>query len=648
MAAQALRNDSMSQDVLKTLESALETMVKTTPLLLNAHIDDANLRSVVFYPAVSDDGQSNLGQTHRKRPHAQAFKLAAGQMLVSPVFQATGATNQKTVNLSMLVTEESSELKLGVVSAALNLSAVIEEQPRMLDSSIRVAIFDSNSERIFPGHSTPFDSVELKDRHKEVLLHHTDQQSWFYAVEKLPAHLGAWTVVVYEDSERILSEKSAIWKTAGISLLFVIILSAICVVFLSSSFSQAIEKLVRHVQSRKPLPADEDRVVFPRELVVVQHALTRTSLQLQQKHQALQELNRELEEKIRKRTQSLQLRNEILQALFDSMSEGVILFDAVGHCLRTNQQADTLLNKSEIQNLYQQLSSLTDTKPTHLLRMKERTLEVARFDLQPTFEKDAVGVLVRDVTDREELDAMKQTLLSMAAHELKTPVHAMRLQIDALRRHVGADVPQPQQMLLQDLYASARHLQELVRDWLDVARMDAGAFEVERMPLSLDSVIRQAVSRTAVRWPDQKVKVCIEEDAEGIVGDVNRLQQLFYNLLSNSARYARPGIASRVIITCRLLEETTPRVLIRISDNGIGIVPEHAQRIFDRFYQIESGNRRRSGGTGLGLVIVRAIVQAHGGSIRLVQPEKDSELQGAVFEIEIPCYPADYVLSQTD
>ena len=121
------------------------------------------------------------------------------------------------------------------------------------------------------------------------------------------------------------------------------------------------------------------------------------------------------------------------------------------------------------------------------------------------------------------------------------------------------------------------------------------------------------------------------------MGDANRLQQLFFNLLSNSARYARAGVPSTVNIECRIKPTDSNIVRIIVADNGIGICREHAERIFDRFYQIEKGNRRRSGGTGLGLVIVRAIVEAHGGSIRLLQEQNDA-MAGAAFEIEIPCY----------
>lgn len=643
-AAESLRGGTPSEEVRGTLAAALKTMVETTPLLLNAHIDGADLRSVVFFPERNEHGQTNVGQDHSGRLHARALNAPAGEILTSSVFRAVGAFEGPTVNLSMPVFDADTERRLGVVSAALNLSAVVDELTPGLDQGTQVAVFDASAVRVFPRRATPFDGVELScGATHDVCRHAFNDRAWFYAVEKLPENLGSWSIVVYTDARPILSERLAVWQTAAATLFLVLALCAVLVLFLTHHLGQAVEKLTRHAQSGKPVPDAQDRVVFPKELAVVQLSLQQTALQLKQKHEALKKLNLALEQKVRQRTHSLQQRTRLLQALFDSMAEAVFLFDEKAVCRRTNRRADTLLTRPQADQLYRQACERAARGKTEIVRMFSRTFEVVCFELPYADREGVVGMLVRDVTDREALDAMKQTLLSMAAHELKTPVHAMRLQIDSLRRQADARMPAEQRMLLSDLDESARHLQDLVRDWLDVARIDAGAFEIECRPVSLDAVIRQAVARTAARWPQQQVTIRIDEDAEGIMGDETRLRQLFYNLLSNSARYARSGVPSRVLIECRILQAARPSVRIRVSDNGVGVAAEHAQRIFDRFYQIETGNRRRAGGTGLGLVIVKAIVQAHGGSIRLAENDEAgrSEYSGAVFDIEIPCYPAD-------
>lgn len=636
-AAESMCTGAMSGEVRQTLSAALRTMVDTTPLLLNAHIDDSRLRSIVFYPEVNEAGDSNLGRDHSDRPHAQALRSQPGVVLMSPVFEAVGAYEGKTVNLSMPVVSPGTNENIGVVSAALNLSAVIDERVVRLSDASRVAVFDANGTRVFPAEKTPFDAGAYAGcGTSQVCRHQAQGQAWFAVVQRLPQELGSWSVVVYRDARPILSEKLSIWQTAAATLLLVLALSAVLVGILSYWFGQAVEKLNRHSQSGRAVPVAEDRVSFPKELADVQQTLQKTAVQLQNRNEALAELNRGLEQKVRERTQSLEQRNRLLQALFDGMAEAVLLFDAQGRCRRANRRSEEMLTQQQAQQLYRQYAQIPDDG-VRTVTLQQRTLEIVCFELPEVYEEGTMGMLVRDVTDREAINAMKQTLLSMAAHELKTPVHVMRLQIDALGRHLQSNLSDSQKTLLRDLEDSASHLQELVRDWLDVARIDAGAFEIERRPLSLDAVIRKAVRLAQVRWPDQTVRIHIDEDAEGIMGDANRLQQLFFNLLSNSARYARAGVPSTVNIDCRIKPTDSNIVRIIVADNGIGICREHAERIFDRFYQIEKGNRRRSGGTGLGLVIVRAIVEAHGGSIRLLQDQNDA-MAGAAFEIEIPCY----------
>lgn len=558
---------------------------------------------------------------------------------MSPVFAAVGAYEGKTVNLSMPVVLPGTNEKAGVVSAALNLSAVIDEHVFGTSEAAQVAVFDVNGTRVFPARKTPLDAGAYAGCGTErVCRLRTDGQAWFAVVQRLPQELGSWSVVVYRDSRPILSEKLSVWHAAAATLLLVLALSVLVVGILSHRFGLAVEKLERHSRSGRAVPAPEDRVVFPKELADVQQTLQTTAVQLQHQNEALARLNRELEQKVRERTHTLAQRNRLLQALFDGMAEAVLLFDANGRCRRANRRAEEMLSQHEAQQLYELFGVRSSEESVRTVPLGQRMLEIVGFDLPEVCEEATTGMLVRDVTDREAVNAMKQTLLSMAAHELKTPVHVMRLQIDALGRQLPSHLPEGQKTLLRDLEDSASHLQELVRDWLDVARIDAGAFEIERRPLSLDAVIRKAVRLARVRWPELTVTVHIDEDAEGIMGDANRLQQIFFNLLSNSARYARADVPSAVCIDCSIEPIDSNIVRIVVADNGIGIRPEHAQRIFDRFYQIDKGNRRRSGGTGLGLVIVKAIVEAHGGSIRLL--EQPPGRPGATFEIEIPCYGA--------
>ena len=225
---------------------------------------------------------------------------------------------------------------------------------------------------------------------------------------------------------------------------------------------------------------------------------------------------------------------------------------------------------------------------------------------------------------------VRDEFLSIASHELKTPLTALLLHLQLLARHTRrgslASVP-PEQMLrmLETGQSQVQRLSKLVDNLLDVSRITAGRLHLERDMVDLAAVARDVVARFADEAEAAGVALTCQADSP-VVGrwDRLRLDQVVTNLVSNAVKY---GEGQPVEVT---VEATLTTARLTVYDHGLGIPPEHLATIFDRFER--AGRDRSHGGLGLGLYITRQIVQAHGGVIQV-----SSTLgEGATFTVELP------------
>ena len=171
---------------------------------------------------------------------------------------------------------------------------------------------------------------------------------------------------------------------------------------------------------------------------------------------------------------------------------------------------------------------------------------------------------------------------------------------------------------------------QLIDDLLDVSRIISGKLRLTVMPVELPPVIEAAVDviRPAAEAKNIRLQVMLDSNAGLVSGDPDRLQQVIWNLLSNAVKFTQKG--GRVQVT---LEQLDSHVLITVSDTGKGIAPGFLPYVFDRFRQADSSITRLHGGLGLGLAIVRQLVDLHGGS---VQAQSPGEGQGATFSLQLP------------
>ena len=247
-----------------------------------------------------------------------------------------------------------------------------------------------------------------------------------------------------------------------------------------------------------------------------------------------------------------------------------------------------------------------------------------------------IGVSI-DITERHraeqallEADRRKDQFLAVLAHELRNPLAPIRNGLQILRLRAGADGGLQNTLSMMDRQTS--HLVRLVDDLLDVSRITRGKLDLRRHRLLLTDVLASAVegSRIFIEARGHELTVDVHPAAEGLLvdGDPNRLAQVFSNLLSNSAKYTDLG--GRIALT--LVRENNEAV-VRVQDNGIGIPPQALDQVFEMFSQAHTHEARADGGLGIGLSLVRTLVQMHHGS---VAASSEGPGTGSTFTVRLP------------
>jgi PAS domain S-box-containing protein len=231
--------------------------------------------------------------------------------------------------------------------------------------------------------------------------------------------------------------------------------------------------------------------------------------------------------------------------------------------------------------------------------------------------RQRLAVYFRDVTARKraeervrEVDRRKSEFLSILGHELRNPLAALRYGLHILERSSPPDPTMTSTLSMMDRQMS--HLVRLVDDLLDVSRITRGKLELRRQKIFLAEVLERAVDASRSLIDAQHHQMIIDLRAKDLLvdGDPDRLEQVFGNLLSNSARYTKGG--GRITVT---LERDRSEALVTVQDNGIGIPPSSLDQVFDMFSQVRVSEGNTTDGLGIGLSLVRTLVQLHGGSV---------------------------------
>ncbi|MFL5540671.1 MAG: ATP-binding protein, partial [Longimicrobiaceae bacterium] len=365
-------------------------------------------------------------------------------------------------------------------------------------------------------------------------------------------------------------------------------------------------------------------------------------------NQANEALRAEAAERIlaRQAAERLARQNELI---LNSAAEGIYGVDAHGYTTFVNPAAAAMLGYSadDLPGRPYEATLLAraggeDPVRAALLNGQPRTVADAafrradgtrfpvEFTCTPIVEENHIAgavITFRDVTERREVDRMKDEFISVVSHELRTPLTAIRGSLGLLAAGKAGDIPQRGQRMLEIAVQNTDRLIRLINDILDLERIESGKVAMEPRPVNAAELAHNAAEMMLPMAERAGVGLFVEAEAVRLLADSDRILQVLTNLISNAVKFSPPGASVEVRV-----EPVGGEARFRVADQGRGIPEDRLESIFERFQQVDSSDSRQKGGTGLGLAICRTIVTQHGGRIWA----ESAPGEGSTFHFTIP------------
>ena len=358
---------------------------------------------------------------------------------------------------------------------------------------------------------------------------------------------------------------------------------------------------------------------------------------------------------------AVQQSRDQLNIILHGVADGIIVYDAYGHIIYANEVAAEMTGSASVHALMETPSAATATRfeiideqrqafprsqfphlrvlagepeAEAVIGYKHRTEgQLERWSFvksRPIWnelgEVTMVVTILHDITERVVSEQRKDMFISMASHELKTPVTSLKGFTHVLQRRLAKQGDQQGLHYLSRMDAQLNKLTKLIADLLDISRIQVGKLALQKETFYLDSLVDEIVEDVQAATTTHSIVVEGKTDTY-IVGDKDRLGQVFINLLSNAVKYS--PLADTVMV--RLFREGNEAV-VSVQDFGIGIDETHHQNIFQRFYQVSDPEERTYPGLGIGLHISKEILDRHAGRITV----KSRKGEGATFTVSLP------------
>lgn len=660
---EALRvKDALEAGDTEAIHEELRDIKLNYPGFVNLYVGDRSGKSIVFYPELYTDGTNRENLNFSDRYYYKEL-VKTKSTVISPVYHGRGGTDALLVSIVSPILNTNGEL-IGYVLGGLDLNALGEHiTERNSGEEGNVIVIDREKNVIVhPSVDTKRDLVNVSNSEIVQYIEKNDEvegSNYFklkdpnreeYITYKKIKSLD-WTIWVAKPTEAITNT----YKDSIVTILIFLLGTAIVMVgvslFLTNRLEVTLRQLLDYIKNYTNGIQHNAFVTKkrqgPKEMEELFYYFNRMIDEVENNKLELLELNKELEGRVHERTvtlrnKNLELRNNhaVLLAVLESMSEGLALINNEKEVEYVNEYflnivaggiKDDLLTLSCV---YEQFVALFDIEHDELsaffakdkgelkLEYKKQQSKEQKFYVLHKFSvllddyKIGEGLLLRDITKEEEIDILKNNLISLTSHEFKTPITNIKGSVETLlRKEVEWEVDF-QQELLEGIHEDIDRILQLVNDWMDISKIESGTMYVEREMIRADHLIEKSldqIPKTLTTNVEFQFNNHLQEGYT-FYADKLRVSQVLINLFTNALRYNDSPL-KKIDVT---LDANRDYTMITVSDNGIGISNDHITKIFNRFYQVDITATRRSGGTGLGLAICQGIMDAHGGEIEVI------------------------------
>ena len=334
-----------------------------------------------------------------------------------------------------------------------------------------------------------------------------------------------------------------------------------------------------------------------------------------------------------------------LRTVLEGMVEGVVLTDPTGRILVANDAFRRIfdaqlpvegrrpLETARVPALQDAIESALEadeplTREIALGGAQEKVIQASLAAIRERGATVGAVAVFHDVTELKRLESVRQEFVANVSHELRTPLTAIKGYAETLRDG-GLRDPETAAEFVRVIHRHAERLRALIEDLLDLAAVEQGEARLKPAVVRARDVVAQAegLVRPAAEARGQTLVIDLPADLPDILADRDRLAQILINLLDNAVKFTPEG--GRVTLSGKMADG---RVVLAVSDNGVGIPPGDLPRIFERFYRVGRSRDRREGGTGLGLAIAKHLTQAMGGTIEV----ESVQGSGTTFRVSLP------------
>jgi len=334
------------------------------------------------------------------------------------------------------------------------------------------------------------------------------------------------------------------------------------------------------------------------------------------------------------------------EAILSYIGEGLVVIDKEGKIITFNKAAESLLGWAENEAIGKNLTDIIQfdykssieasmmhgrSSALFFIRKDKTKFPAAITTTSYGHDKKILGTitLFRDVTVEQNIDKMKNEFISLASHQLRTPLSAIKWYTEMLLNGDAGKLLTAQQEYAQTIYTSTERMIDLVNLLLNITRIESGRIAVEPKPTDIKKMVDEIVQEVAIRYKDkqQTIKVIANEALPQINVDPRLIRQVYVNLLTNAAKYS----PEKTEVTVTLSKNNT-EILSEVKDNGVGIPEKDQDKVFGKFYRAGQLVTRENEGTGLGLYLVKDIVELSHGRIWFVSKEG----KGTTFSFALP------------